>query len=299
MNIKLSIIIPAYREKYLNKTIDSLLENAVGEVEIIPVIDCYVPDEPIRVDDRVRPVILEKNVGMRGAINAGLKASTGEFIMKLDAHCGVAKGFDEVLKNDCKENWLMVPRRYALNEETWEKNSPAVDYHYLIFPDFADDSYGYSIQVTGWRKKRHDEIEIDDIMTFQGSCWFANKKYFMEHVGFLDDRLETYGTFAQDQQEIGLKYWLGGGEVKVDKRTWYAHLFKQKRHYASSIFSRKHKKDKYHVQGNIWGTKYWVNDSKPNMIYTFEWFISKFWPIPTWQENWRQILIDKGVIGIK
>jgi glycosyltransferase involved in cell wall biosynthesis len=293
--MKLSIILPAYREPYLNRTIDSLLENAVGEIEILPVIDGYGLEEQIIVDERVKPIILEKNLGMRGSINAGLVKAQGEFIMKLDAHCAVAKGFDITLINDCKENWLMVPRRYALNEDTWEKNSPAVDYHYLIFPEVADDSYGYSMQVTSW-EKRKDEIGIDDIMTFQGSCWFANRKYFMEHVGLLDDRLETYGTFAQDQQEIGLKYWLGGGEVKVDKNTWYAHLFKQKRHYSSGDFSRKHKKDKYHISGNEWGTKHWVNNEEPGMTKTFEWYINKFSP-PTWPEDWKQIFINKGLIN--
>lgn len=287
--MKLSIIIPAYREPFLNKTIDSLLENAAGEIEVIPVIDCYIPEEPVRLDSRVKPIILENNLGMRGATNAGLTKATGEFIMKLDAHCAIAKGFDKVLTDDCKENWLMVPRRYALDELTWTNSPPIIDYHYLIFPELADSSYGYSMQVAGWRKRK-DELEIDDIMTFQGSCWFANRKYFMEHVGLLDDSLETYGTFAQEQQEIGLKYWLGGGEVKVDKRTCYAHLFKQKRHYSSGKFSRKHKKDKYHIQGNVWLTKHWMNNEEPNMIHSFSWFIEKFWPIPTWPDNWQEII---------
>jgi len=285
----ISIIIPAYREPYLNKTIDSLLSNAEGEIEIIPVIDNYTPDEPIREDPRVKPIYLSENKGMRGAMNEGMKVATGEFLMKIDAHCSIAKGFDKILTNDCKENWLMVPRRYSLNEITWEEVAPTVDYHYLIFPEAADSSYGRSMQVASWRGKRN-ELEIDDIMTFQGSCWIANRKYFMEHVGFLDDSLETYGPFAQDQQEMGLKYWLGGGEVKVNKKTWYAHLFKKGRHYSAGRFSRKHKKDIYHVRGNTWGTKHWMNDEEPNMIHPFSWFVEKFWPIPTWPDNWKDLI---------
>lgn len=285
---KLSIIIPAYREPYLNKTIQSLLDNAIGNIEIIPVIDCYELDEPIIKNDKIEPIILEQNHGMRGAINAGLKKATGNFVMKIDAHCSVDKDFDKILIEDCKENWLMIPRRYSLDEITWTKKMPIVDYHYLIFPEMADPSYGYSLQVSSWLRKR-GEKEIDDVMTFQGSCWVANKNYFMKHVGYLDDRPETYGSFAQDQQEIGLKYWLGGGEVKVNVKTWYAHLFKKSRHYDSGKFSRKHKKDRHHVQGNIWGTKHWMNNEEPNMIHTFEWFVEKFWPIPTWPDNWKEI----------
>ena len=288
----ISVIIPAYREPYLNKTIDSLLSSAEGNIEIIPVIDNYAPEEPIRDDPRVKPIFLSENKGMRGAMNEGFKVAQGEFIMKLDAHCAIAKGFDKVLANDCKENWLLVPRRYALNEETWTENSPIVDYHYLIFPESADSSYGYSMQVAGWKHKR-GELEIDDIMTFQGSCWCANRKYFMEYVGLFDDSLETYGSFAQDQQEIGLKYWLGGGEVKVDKRTWYAHLFKQGRHYDEGKFSRKHKKDIYHVRGNVWGTKHWMNNEELGTLHPFSWFVEKFWPIPTWPDNWEELINNK------
>ena len=42
----ISIIIPAHREPYLQKTIDSLLEGAVGDVEILPVLDGWNPEKP-------------------------------------------------------------------------------------------------------------------------------------------------------------------------------------------------------------------------------------------------------------
>jgi len=287
--MKLSIIVPAYREPFLNKTIDSLLKNAVEEIEILPVLDCDIPYEPVMIDPRVKPINLGGNVGMRGAINAGLAKATGEYVMKIDAHCIVDLGFDKKLIDDCAENWLVVPRRFNLNDIKWERTRPINDYHYLVFPEVAPLSYGYSFQVAGWPRKRIDKLEIDDTMTFQGSCWLANRKYFMEHVGFLDDSLETYGTFAHEQQEIGLKYWLGGGAIKINKKTWYAHLFKKGRHYSSRKFSRKHKKDKYHISGNTWGTKHWMNNEEPNMVHSFSWYINKFWPIPTWPDNWQEI----------
>ncbi|MFA5036105.1 MAG: glycosyltransferase family 2 protein [Candidatus Izemoplasmatales bacterium] len=285
----LSIVLPAYREPHLNKTIKSILDNATGEIEIIPVIDGYLPEEPFIDDPRVKPILLGENKGMRGAMNAGFEQATGKYLMKLDSHCIVDKGFDEILIEDCKDNWLLVPRRYSLDEKTWTRSEtrPIFDYHYLSFPGTNDLTYGYSLQVVAWQRKV-SLPEIDDIMTFQGSCWFANRDYFMKHVGYLDDRLETYGTFAQDQQEIGLKYWLGGGEVKVDKRTWYAHLSKRGHHYASGAFSRKHKKDQAMFNGNEWGTKHWMNNEEPNMK-PFEWWVSKFSPIPTWPDNWKEV----------
>jgi len=285
----LSIIIPAYREPYLNKTIDSLLKNAVGEIEILPVIDGYTPTEPVRVDPRVKPIIVKKNAGMRAAENLGISKAIGEYILQCDAHCVFAKGYDKVLIEDCEDNWLMIPSRYFLDEKNWDRiggRHPS-NYHYLSFP--LETSYGLGMWVSEWQDRREErkEYDIDDDMTMQESCWFANKKYFMEHIWPLDDRPETYGSFVAANLEIGLKYWLGGGAVKINKRTWYAHLDKRGHHYMKRMFSRRHKKDEYVVKCFTWATKHWINDREPNMIHPFSWLIEKFNP-PGWEGDWEK-----------
>lgn len=263
----LSIVIPYYKEPYLEKTIQSLKDNATGSIEILA---------------------MEGSKGMRAALNAGFAQATGDYLMKMDAHCAVSKGFDQILIADCAENWLMIPRRYSLKETTWDRDRswPVRDYHYLSFPEAAQKSYGYAFQVANWPKKNN--LEIDDTMAFQGSCWLANRKYFMDHVGFLDDRPETYGSFTQDQQEVGLKYWLGDGEVKVSKKTWYAHLQKRGYHYGSGVFSHRYKKNSQVIKSNEWATTHWMNNEEPGMDHKFEWLVNKFWPIPTWPEDWRE-----------
>jgi hypothetical protein len=106
----------------------------------------------------------------------------------------------------------------------------------------------------------------------------------MEHIGFLDET--NYGCFSQEQQEIGLKYWLGGGAIKTTNKTSYAHLFKKAHHYESARFSHRHKKDEEAIRGNEWATKHWMRDEEPNMIHSFRWLIEKFNP-PGW-ENYEE-----------
>jgi len=298
----LSIILPAYVEPYMNKTITSLLDNAVGEVEIIPVFDGRMPDEPVVVDPRVQPIYLEQHVGMRGCINAGILKAQGEFIMKCDAHCIFAPGFDKILLENMRDNWVMVPRLYVLDEQNWERNitRPPVDYHMVTFPGTLDsETQGITFHVISWERRGREEYEIDDTLVIQGSCWLANKKYFMEHVGFLNDSPDGYGSFIQEQQEICFKYWLSGGEVKVNKKTWYAHLSKRRHHYSNRFFSRRHKKDLEWINGNIWGTNRWINDLEPNMQHSFKWLIDKFFPIPTWALDWEKILTEKHILNKK
>ena len=110
----------------------------------------------------------------------------------------------------------------------------------------------------------------------------------MDHVGILDDCLDRYGTFIGDQAEIGLKYWLGGGEVKINKTTWYAHLKKMKRHYSAGIYGKSYKTNKRSTEQWVWTARHWMNNEEPGMIHKFNWIIEKFWPIPTWLENWEE-----------
>ena len=61
---------------------------------------------------------------------------------------------------------------------------------------------GDRIEFIEWREKNRDrsldEKEIDDILCFQGSCFFMPKKFYYE-LELLDE--ENYGTFRKDPQE--------------------------------------------------------------------------------------------------
>jgi glycosyltransferase involved in cell wall biosynthesis len=289
--MKLSVIIPTYRDIYLNNTIQSLLDSSQlgDELEIIPILDGYI--EPVLINKRVKPVYLPKNLGMRGAINMGILHSGGEFIMKCDSHCSFKEGYDKILTDSCNENWLMIPRRYSLDEGTFTRNEkkPVRDYQYFSFP--VPTNYGYGMFIGEWidRNIERNNYDIDDTMAFQGSCWMANRKYFLKHLKILDDRRSTYGTFAGDQPEIGLKYWLNGGEVKVNKNVWYAHLFKCRHHYDNGTYHKTFKNNKYTIASHTWAAKHWMDNQEPNMQHPFEWLIDKFWPIPGWKEDWKEI----------
>ena len=85
---------------------------------------------------------------------------------------------------------------------------------------------------------------------------------------------------------MGLKYWLGGGEVKVNKKTWYAHLWKMPRHYATGGYEKKLP----WRENWCWAAKHWINNEEPGMVHHFSWLVEKFWPVPSWPENrneWR------------
>jgi glycosyltransferase involved in cell wall biosynthesis len=177
--MKLSVIIPGYKEPYIQRTIDSFLASSElgDDLEIIAVLDNPHMAGSVRPNSRVKIIQFNENRGMRAAINAGLELATGDFVMKTDAHCAYAEGFDRIMIENCKDDWLLIPREYSLDENTWGiiKNRPFRDYHYLCFPTWSD-SYGLTMTPQVWRRKNYNfEYLMDDTMIFQGSCWLAKR----------------------------------------------------------------------------------------------------------------------------
>lgn len=292
---KTSIIIPARNEQYMSRTVDEVFAKATGEFEVIVVLD-GVTTWPL---PRKRPnlVIINKpeSEGMRPAINSAAKVATGKYLMKLDAHCAVGEGFDEVLQEECEDNWIVIPRRYTLDADTWKpqqkpgKSHMPIDYHYLTCP-WTHPKY-FVMRDLPWtsRTKARINIPVDETMTFQGPCWFLSANNFHNRLHGM--QTEIYGNFCAESQEFSFKTWLGGGRVIVNKNTWYAHLgnFPGRPHYVST-------KEQAWGWGN--SARYWTENKWEARIHDFDWLIERFWPLPMkdtlhrgerypWPENWR------------
>ena len=290
---KVSILIPSRNEPYLNKTVNDLFEKAKEDIEIIVMLDAYWPDPQLPKHDNLVIVHTGSIKGMRNNINSAARIATGKYIMKVDAHCMFDKNFDKVLKDDCEENWLSVPSRYSLDPEKWEcKNKPAIEYLYITYPYAVDDMYGIGFNgrkltgttrgTTGYyepEQKYKDKL-IDDIMIFQGSCWFMHKKYF-EYIDGLDENL--YNIF-QEASELTFKVWLSGGRVIRNKKTWYAHLHKNK-----DTGGRGFKLSKRQMnETKIKCADYWMNNQWPKQTKNIEWLINKFQPLQGWPADWNK-----------
>lgn len=245
----LSIIIPSYKDPALQKTINSLLENAEGEIEIIAVLDGYKVNPPIKADPRVRVLLVEKNLGMRNAVNVGVKASRGDYIMKSDAHCKFGPGFDRLLLEGIENNWVVVPRQYKLDINKWEVlDGRGNDYSKLLI----DESKGRFTCIEWFNRTRERKnILIDETMCFQGSCWLMSRKWWNEAIGELQE--SGYGTLAQEPVELVMKTFMAGGKMIVNKKTWYAHKHRD--------FGRTHPVPGEEVQrGNSFSLQYWRDD---------------------------------------
>ncbi len=288
----LSIIIPSRNEQFLGHTVRDLLAKAKGDIQIIPVLDGYWPNPPLPDDSRIVPIHRGVARGMRNAINSAAAIADGKYIMKVDAHCMFDDGFDIKLMADCEPDWVVIPRRKRLDGETWtvkEDGRKDIDYEYLGYPYRKEGHVG--IHGTIWGQRAQDRIndprhDIDDNMAFQGSCWFTTLNHFWNMIGGLQE--EGYGTFIGEPQEIGMKTWLGGGRLVVNKKTWYAHLYKGKQ------WGRGYFMDKVETTaGNLYSVNYWMRNLWPDRIHDIEWLVERFWPVPSWPEDRNLWVIKK------
>ena len=225
MNIKLSVIIPSYKDKYLPKTINSLLENSAlrEQLEIIVCLDGYwLSPELIVQDPRVRYVHLGKNRGMRGAINAGVAVSRGEFIARSDEHIMFGPGWDKILTDSCKDNWIMTAKRFYLNPVEWKlMDLPPVECEKLVIQDCGNGVRKFAGQKWDSRAKELKDMPIIESMAMQGSFWCMSREHWDSVIGELQS--DGYGPLYGDSHEMIFKTWKAGGKLMVNKNMWFAH----------------------------------------------------------------------------
>jgi len=298
-----SVIIPSRNSPFLARTIQDILEKSVDEIEVIVNIDEKLPD--IKVEDsRVTYLHPETPIGLRKGINACVAVAKGKYIMKTDDHCLFGPRFDRILvEAHLDDKWIQIPRRYSLDAENWCINyaRPYRDYMYIDFPrkGKAHDDGMHGVEWYERQRERTDpKYDIDDTPSMQGSCYFMTKNHFDNFLHGLEEYPVPgevgYGQFSQESQEIGFKTWLGGGAMKVNKKTFYAHLHKGKTY--GRMYNVPGWND-YTVKASAWSAEYWLNNRWEGIVHDFEWFIDTMFPnMPSWPANWKEEIERMGWI---
>lgn len=309
---RVSVIIPSRSAQYLKKTVDDLFAKAEGDVEVVVVYDGRWPEPNEMLTDNPRLIQIHhgevhNNYGMRESINAGVRVSTGDYLMILDEQCGVDQGYDVKLVADCQDDWVVIPRRKRLEPESWtliEDGRSDIDYMYVEYPYVRPLDKTQGLHGAEWKQRGRDRLNIliDDTPTMQGSCYFMSRKWWDKIIGELDST--NYGTFTMEAQEVGLKTWLSGGRVVVNKKTWYSHWHKGhggKGYGFSNEQYRRHAEGM--EKGRLYAIEYWLRTK--DLKYDWDWFVTQQFPdMPGWSADWKERvekdrLNDYSTLGYK
>lgn len=110
MNSLISVIVPIYNvEKYLDRCVDSIINQTYKNLEIILVDDgspdnCpQMCDDYAKKDSRIK-VVHKENGGLSDARNVGMKVATGEYVSFIDSDDYVSLDFYETLLETIVDN---------------------------------------------------------------------------------------------------------------------------------------------------------------------------------------------------
>lgn len=286
---------------FLAKTVENILSNIEGNTDVIAVLDGAWADPEVPDDPRVTVIHYAKSIGQRAATNRAVMLSKAKYIMKCDAHCAFDKGFDVKMMREMHDDWTMVPlmknlhafdwvckkghRRYqgpsgpctecgapTTRDVMWEaKPSPnSVSYCFDSVPHF---------QYFGdWPKRPQGKGEIAETMSLQGSCFMLTRDKYWE-LSICD---ENFGSWGSQGIEVAVKTWLSGGAVMVNKKTWYAHMFRTQGGdfgFPYPISGSDQEKAKKFAR-DLFFNNNWPLQKKP-----LSWLVEKFWPVPGWTDE--------------
>jgi glycosyltransferase involved in cell wall biosynthesis len=282
MTPRVSVLIPSRQERFLAPTVRDVLTHASGAVEVIVILDGYWPDPPLPDDPRLRLLHRGAARGMRPALNDAVQMARGTYLMKSDAHCLWPPGWDDALVADYHEdNWILVPRRYALDPEAWAidpgNTKYPIDAHFISEPfgKYGDSTRGLHASAWTARREARKDILLDKEVGSQGSAWFVSRKCW-DWLGPMDPSL--YGSFYLENLEMSMKAWMRGGAQMVTKRTYYAHLYKGSR-YGRGYSTR----GMGHENAGLYANWFWMTDQPlTGRTRTMRSLIEEFAPMPTW-----------------
>ena len=310
----LSILIPARNEEFLKRTIEDILEHAEMDTEILVGLDGAWSDPAIPQHPKVNVIYVPESIGQRAMTNQLCRLSKAKYVMKADAHVSFKQGFDrEMIKafEEVGENVVIAPTMRNLWAYDWKcyKDGPrSYQDKGDVCPQcggkmkkkmlwiakekpqsnsFCFDSEPHFQYFNEW-KGRHDG-EIVETMSLQGSCFMLTREKYWE----LNICAEEFGSWGSQGIEVACKFWLSGGRVLVNKRTYYAHMFRTK----SGVFGFPYPQSGKQVDGAKKMAKdLFFNNKWDKQVRSLSWLVEKFDPPEKfWSKEDRQRLKENSV----
>jgi glycosyltransferase involved in cell wall biosynthesis len=215
-NIKVSVVITAYNvEKYIKKAINSVLNQTYKNIEIVVVEDCSTDNtlkfiKGLQKSDLAFPINLvqhKENVGAGLSRRDGIKASTGDFIMLLDADDWLNKDYIEHLVDRQKETDADIVGggiTYCYEDtDKLETNTfgTTVSEGFQKFADYNDGKVVF-LNNKIVRSTMYDTVEycdrryVEDTPVIMKLLYNANKVAYVNEAGY--NYLQRNGSLCHD-----------------------------------------------------------------------------------------------------
>lgn len=307
------MLIPARQEEFLRQTVLDVLKNRRADTEVVVGLDGAWAEPRLDQDERLNVVYVPESVGQRAITNLCARLARGRYLIKVDAHCALDEGFDRKMLDafaslgDKARGTVMAPLMRNLHVFNWKcpkcgfqvyqdkepicrvyDRHPGQDVRmrkkllWIAKPN--PESYAYCFdpephfQYHGEQKRRIQQAGdmLGESMSLQGSAFMcsADDYWRLEVCG------EEFGSWGSQGIEVACKFWLSGGQVLVNRATWYAHCFRTKPNFGFpyKLSGRQVDHAKQHAR------ELFFEGAWPGMVRPVSWLVERFWPVPGWTE---------------
>ena len=301
MSYDLSILIPARNEMFVSNTVADILKNKRGKTEVLVGLDGEWAEPGISDHPDVRIVYVSESIGQRAMTNKLCRLSKAKYVIKCDAHCAFDEGFDVKMMDAMHDDWTMVPimrnlhafdwlcknghRRYQGPSGPCQDCGEPTERDILWFAKPSPQSTSYRFDKTmhfqyfnEFKKRPEGNGDITPTMSLQGSFFMLTRDKYWE-LNICD---EKHGSWGQQGVEVALKTWLSGGQVMVNHKTWYAHMFRTQ----GGDFGFPYPLSGKQVQkAREYSRDLWLGNKWPQAKHDLQWLIDKFGPVPDWSDQ--------------
>ena len=225
MKPDLSIIIACFNDPDLSATVQSIRDTAGYEVEVVVVDDCS--PRPIAAMLGVKLVRNARRIGCGPSRYIGAMHATGNFLLFTDAHMRFTSNWYEnamgkVLLPE-REKTLHCGSCLTIKAGEQDSDSATGVYYGADFnfcgPDHKFPKLNQVMECVWAQPKSEDDYEIQAVM---GACYFIQRDWFIKL-----DALRHLKVWAGDEQELSIKSWLAGGEIRLLKNVRIGHRFRE------------------------------------------------------------------------
>lgn len=306
--MSLDILIPSRNELWLSRTVEDILEHKRGDTKIIVGLDGQWSEPVIKDHPDVTIIHTSEPIGQRAMTNQCARLSKAKFVLKCDAHCSFAEGFDvEMLKafEEVGDNVTMAPTMRNLWAFSWkclkcglktyqgptptscsncDNTSDFKRKMVWIAKDnpqsnaYCFDSEPHFQYMKSFSKRPEGKGDLTETMSLQGSCFMLTRDKYWE-LGICD---EAFGSWGSQGIEVACKTWLSGGRVMVNHKTYYAHLFRTQ----GLDFGFPYENPGKAVEAaKAYARHQFFDGNFDKAIRPLSWLVEKFWPVPGWTQE--------------
>lgn len=214
---KVSVIVPVYNgEQFLREAVDSIRKQTMEDIEIILINDQSkdnsgpLCDKLQSEDSRIKVIHHEKNLGICGARNTGLKAAEGKYVVFCDND-------DFLLENLVKDNFLLAEEHNA-DMVKFGRQLIDVDSNNKVLREKETPLKELAVYTENTKFNHYFDMKSKGLMM---NVW--NGMYKLSVIKEQDIWFNEFMRYGSEDADFSYRFFMVSSKIIVNPHSYYVH----------------------------------------------------------------------------